>query len=209
MFTWSHRGRYPDPREYDSEVYEWRKRKRLAKAQGESFDEPMPEPPKKMMSRPLPMICALLFACFEFWYIGWFADLMCPYHMPYEYRGEIAKLKDINDSGYYFFPEDIPKGAEDIKWIRFGFLRNMTNMLVFTSDREYIDGVVDKYGGDAEVYSPHERSGGYFGLYNRENGRADKIKIYVLHESGMLDYYSYYGFFVDEEINRIGFFAEM
>mgnify|MGYP007069902160 CR=1 FL=1 len=95
-------------------------------------------------------------------------DLWFPYHMSYEYKGDIAKRRLSTFYDYSFFPDEIPAGAKHVKWIMMpSFLQGSgTEVLIFDTDSEYIQKVVAQYGRDAQVMGFEE--GMMFGSYYDE-----------------------------------------
>ena len=134
-------------------------------------------------------------------------DLLFPYHMPYEYKGDIAKRRLSTFYDYSFFPDEIPTGAKHVKWIMMpSFLQGSgTEVLIFDTDSEYIQKVVAQYRGDAQVMGFEE--GMMFGSYYDES-RLDRLTVYKLYDNDDWNHLHMWGFFVDEEIGRIGYFCQ-
>ena len=134
-------------------------------------------------------------------------DLLFPYHMPYEYKADIARLKKSVAYDYSFFPDEIPAGATHVTWVMLpSFMQGSgTEVLFFDIDDEFIRQTIGQYGGGAEIVGVED--GMIFDSYYDES-RLDKLTIYKLYDNENWNHLHMWGFFVDEEIHRIGYFCQ-
>ncbi|MCH5248718.1 MAG: hypothetical protein J1E98_02235 [Lachnospiraceae bacterium] len=201
------KAKYVSPYDYDKEVKAWKKQKREAKKRGEIFEYPRPAKPKKMAERFLPLFFATLF----FGYIAYvscaFINILFPARMSYEYKSDIAKFKENNFDAYYFFPDEIPKDAENIEWIVLpSFMQGSgTEVLIFGAPGEYIQEVIAAYSQDAQICGIEEDMS--FKIYYDET-RLEKLTIYKIYDNDDRNHVHMWGFFVDDGISRIGFFSQ-
>ena len=202
---WMNKAKYTSPYDYDKELKNWEKRKKEAKKQGEIFEEPRPERPKKIGIKLFPMFLVTLFLGYCIYFQCSILNIMFSSHMPYEYRGDIAELKNRNYNGYYFFPDELPEDAENIKWnIVPSFLQGSgMEVLVFDAPDNYIQNVIDTYGKDAEVCGLEDDMS-FMTLY--DDTRWEELTVYKIYDNDDWNHVRMWGFFVDEEIGRIGFF---
>lgn len=204
---WMNKEKYVSPRDYDNEISAWKKRKKEAKEQGEIFEEPRPAKPRKIAQRLVPMFIAILFLWYIVFWGGSMLNVFFPMHMPYEYESDIAKLKENDYEAYYFFPDEIPKGAKKIKWyIMPSFMQGGgTKVLIFDTSNEYIQNVIDTYSYEARICGIEDDMS-FRKFYNE--ARLEKLTVYKIYDNDDWNRVHMWGFFVDEEINRIGFFCE-
>lgn len=134
-------------------------------------------------------------------------DLLFPYHMTYEYKADIARLKKSVAYDYSFFPDEIPTGATHVTWVMLpSFLQGSgTEVLFFDIDDEFIRQTIAQYGGNAEIVGVED--GMIFDNYYDES-RLDKLTVYKLYDNENWNHLHMWGFFVDEEIHRIGYFCQ-
>lgn len=204
---WMNKAEYVSPSDYDKDVKAWEKRKREVQKSGKTFDEPKPEKPKKMAQRLLPMFIATLFAGYFAYFLASMLTIAFPAHMPYEYKWDIAKLKEVDTEAYSFFPDQIPDDAKNVKWyVMPSFMQGSgTEVLIFDASDSYIQGVTNTYGSDAEICGIEDDM-----LFKRfyDEARWDKLTVYKIYDNDDWNHVHMWGFFVDDEIDRIGFFSE-
>ena len=134
-------------------------------------------------------------------------DILFPYHAPYEYKADIAKRRLSTFYDYSFFPDEIPEGASCVKWVmQPSFLQGSgTEVLIFDTDDDHIRQTIAQYGSGAEVVGLEDDM--MFDNYYDKN-RLDKLKVYKLYDNNDRNHLHMWGFFVDEEIGRIGYFCQ-
>lgn len=127
--------------------------------------------------------------------------------MPYEYKSDITKFKEKNFDVYYFFPDEIPKDVENIKWLVLpSFMQGSgTEVLIFDAPREYIQKVIAAYSQDAQICGIEDDMD--FKMFY-DDTRLEKLTIYKIYDNGDRNHVHMCGFFVDDEIGRIGFFRQ-
>lgn len=204
---WMDKAKYVSPSDYDKEVKAWEKRRKEAKKNREIFEEPRPEKPKKMAQRLLPMFIVTLFAGYFAYFLASMLTIAFPAHMPYEYKWDIAKLKEVDTEAYTFFPDQIPDDAKNVKWyVMPSFMQGSgTEVLIFDASDSYIQGVTNTYGSDAEICGIEDDM-----LFKRfyDEARWDKLTVYKIYDNDDWNHVHMWGFFVDDEIGRIGYFSE-
>lgn len=157
--------------------------------------------------RLLPLFLATLFFGYLAYFVGSFINILFPAHMPYEYKSDIAKFKEKYFDAYYFFPDEIPKDAENIKWLVLpSFMQGSgTEVLIFDAPKEYIQEVIAAYGQDAQICGIEEDMS--FKVFY-DDTRLEKLTIYKIYDNDDRNHVHIWGFFVDDGIGRIGFFSQ-
>ena len=137
-------------------------------------------------------------------------ELIFPTHMPWEYKWEVKAMKENAPDRYYYFPDEIPKGAKNIVWKQYpGYLQGKAfKYLMFTADEAYIQTELEKYKQDATLVSHAEAS-----VYPLEREVAsehrDEVDIYLLCRATNPEEYPWaMGLMVDEEQGMICYFFE-
>lgn len=137
-------------------------------------------------------------------------ELAFPSHMPWEYAWEVKAMKEDAPGRYYYFPDELPKGAKNIVWKQYpGYLQGKAfKYLMFNIDDDYIQAELEKYSEDVTLMSASEVS-----VYpiSREIApeRKEKINIYMLYRAeNPEEYPSAMGIMVDEEQDMICYFFE-
>ncbi len=137
-------------------------------------------------------------------------ELVFPSHMPWEYAWEVNAMKEDVPSRYYYFPDEIPKGAKNIVWKQYpGYLQGKAfKYLMFTADEAYIQSEIETYEEEAVLMTAQDVT-----VYpiHREVApeRRDKVEIYMLYQSeNPEEYPSAMGIMVDEEQAMICYFFE-
>lgn len=134
-------------------------------------------------------------------------DLVFPYHAPYEYKADIARRRLSTFYDYSFFPDELPKEAKNVTWVMLpSFLQGSgTEVLFFDIDAGYIDRTIAQYGGSAQIVGVEDDM--MFDNYY-DKSRLDKLTVYKLYDNDDMNHLHMWGFFVDEEIGRIGYFCQ-
>lgn len=202
---WMNKAKYASPYEYDKEIKNWKKRRKEAKKHGEIFEEEKPAAPKKMGMGLFSMFFVTLVMGWSLYFYCSVLCVMFPAHMPYEYKGDIAELKNRNYNAYYFFPDELPKDAENIIWNMIPTVLQGSGMevLIFDASNDYIQDVINTYGKDAESCGVEEDMS--FKIFYDEM-RLEELTVYKIYDNDSTSHVHMWGFFVDEEIGRIGFF---
>ena len=71
-----------------------------------------------------------------------------------KYEDDIAILKVEKSGKFYFFPDEIPEDASDVKWTKVPTILQGTGheSLSFYASDEYISSVVENYGTNARIF---------------------------------------------------------
>ncbi|MBQ9519355.1 MAG: hypothetical protein IJR59_05630 [Firmicutes bacterium] len=200
MFVNIKKGARPNAYEYGKAVKDWKRRKKAAKEAGVDFDEKFPARPDKMGE--------YISAYFIFYFVSLFAVIglslllyaLIPFHWQHEYKGERPQtIGEIN-----FFPEDIPKGAKNVKWIVMPSFLQATGhcVLIFNADDGYIEELVSKYESKAVETERYYNSKRHFA-----SGFGENSVLYTMYEKKDSNHPWYEGFVVDKEKNKAAFFA--
>lgn len=155
----------------------------------------------------IPIVLGITYFFCSFWGFA-FAQ-----RMPWEYKGDIKELKAYSWDWYYYFPDEIPKGATSVKWVMCPGMMQGTpfEYLEFYTDKEYIQEVVSQYAEEAELIKYDTEYQGwpvcFSGERSIEEGRDEFIELYILYlDNG--HHYRIRGFYVDEEKGLIRYFRE-
>ena len=186
LYIDSKKGVKPSIYEFGKTYKTWDKRRKAAKKAGEEFNEACPRKPANTTEYILLYFCGYMVALFMATIVSVFLFALIPFHWTHEYKNERPEVHtEVN-----FFPEDIPEGAEKVRWEVFpSFLQGKGYFaLKFKADKGYIEDIVSKYGGDAV----------------KVEDQADNIRRYTMYISG--DEYSE-GFIVYKDHDRITFFV--
>nr|MBQ8253787.1 hypothetical protein [Lachnospiraceae bacterium] len=143
-------------------------------------------------------------------------ELIFPTHMPWEYKWEVKTMKENAPDRYYYFPDEIPKGAKNIVWKQYpGYLQGKAfKYLMFTADEAYIQTELEKYKELTEpaVYDAGTKTWD-ISVYPLEREVAsehrDEVDIYLLYRATNPEEYPWaMGLMVDEEQGMICYFFE-
>lgn len=202
VYRYMQKTKFTPSYEYEKEVNKWKKQKRIAARKGEIFERKIPERPQHLAPHILAVFAAYLCAVCMTYGVSGIADVLYPYHMLYEYEDDIAELKRSAPDNYFFFPDTIPREAKNVKWIMQPSVMQGRGMevLMFDTTKEYMDGIIETYGENAVVCDVEEDM--CFKAYYKKEG----LKVYKLYDNEDWNHVHMWGFFVDEEKNRIGFF---
>ena len=80
-----------------------------------------------------------------------------------------------------------------------------TEVLIFDAPGEYIQEVIAAYSQDAQICGIEEDM--TFKIFYDET-RLEKLTIYKIYDNDDRNHVHMWGFFVDDEIRRIGFFSQ-
>ena len=198
LYKCSKKGERPNVYEYNKTVKDWKRRKKAAQKAGEAFEENLPPMPEKTASYMIIYILGFLISFFVIVWVSFPLCMMFPYHAPYEYKRERPNTYTAEN----FFPEDIPDNAKNVKWIVTpSFLQARGHyILEFKTDRGYISDIVSKYGKNAANVESYNKT--FLGTDFSKNAR-----LYSMYDSDNWNHPWYEGFVVDEEKNKIAFFA--
>ncbi len=137
-------------------------------------------------------------------------ELAFPSHMPWEYKWEAEAMKEDAPGRYYYFPDEIPKGATGVVWKQYpGYLQGKAfKYLMFTADDAYIEAELKKYAEDMTLVSQSEVS--VYPLHQEvAPERREKVEIYLLYQAtNPEEYPSAMGIMVDKEQGMICYFFE-
>ena len=131
-------------------------------------------------------------------------------HMPWEYAWEVKDMKEIAPGRYYYFPDEIPKGAKNVVWKQYpGYLQGKAfKYLMFTVDDGYIQAEIEKYKEDAVLMTAKDVTV-YPICKEVAQERRDKVDIYMLFQAeNPEEYPAAMGLIVDEEQGMICYFFE-
>ena len=139
-------------------------------------------------------------------------SLMFPQRMIWEYTMDIKKMQESDLQMYQAFPNTVPKEAENVQWIVCpGFLQGASfEVLTFKTNWTYLEQIVAQYGDNAKQAVYAEESGTWsvdftdYGLLTE----PENTKVYVCYDNEDWNHHHISGFWVNEELGEIGFFAE-
>lgn len=137
-------------------------------------------------------------------------EMAFPSHMPWEYKWEVKAMKEDLPSRYYYFPDEIPKGAKNIVWKQYpGYLQGKAfKYLMFTADEAYIQAELAKYEADATLLTS-EMVSVYPLMQEVSLERREHVEIYSIYLASSPEEYPYaMGIMVDREQGRICYFYE-
>lgn len=162
---------------------------------------------KKKLPGAFLTLAAYLLTLYAVYFGGTFIDVAYPYHMKYEYQGDMAKCKASAYDDYSFFPDTIPQEAKHVKWLmRPSLLQgNGMELLMLYAPETYIDAVISAYADAASVCGVEEEMD-FKSFYDRE--RIDKLTVYKLYDNEDGNHTHIGGFFVDREREVIGYFCQ-
>ncbi len=143
-------------------------------------------------------------------------ELALPTHMPWEYKWEVKAMKEDAPNRYYYFPDEIPKGAKNIVWKQYpGYLQGKAfKYLMFCAGDAYIQAELEKYEDDVApaVYDAENKAWdvSVYPLHQEiAPERVDDIEIYLLYKADNPEEYpAAYGLMVDREKGMICYFYE-
>lgn len=140
-------------------------------------------------------------------------ELAFPTHMPWEYKWEVKAMKEDAPNRYYYFPDEIPKGAKKIIWKQYpGYLQGKAfKYLIFQADEEYIRAEIEKYEADATLLTPDEAEQVSIYPLSCEVApeRREHMQIYMLYQAeDPEEYPQAMGIMVDKEQGMICYFYE-
>lgn len=122
------------------------------------------------------------------------------------------RMKEAAPDVYRAFPESLPKGASYVKWVVGpGFLQAPSfEVLAFRIDREYLEQIVDTYRKEAEIatYDKQYDEWSVDFIHSGLLSEPENTTVYVLYDNGDWNHHHIYGFWVNDRIGEIGFFAE-
>lgn len=143
-------------------------------------------------------------------------ELAFPTHMPWEYKWEVKAMKETAPDRYYYFPDEIPKGAKSIVWKQYpGYLQGKAfKYLMFCAGDAYIQAELEKYEDDVvpAVYDAENKAWdvSVYPLHQEiAPERLDKVEIYLLYRAeNPEEYPAAMGLLVDREQGMICYFFE-
>lgn len=201
---WIWRAKSINPYEYAREYEAWDIKRKRADNNGEIFKDPEPEKDKRMAFKfSTILIILLLEVCF--WIIG--GAVSYEFRI-YRYDKNIAEWKEYDSHDILFFPDRIPKEAENVEWhkkVLPSWKKKCDLLLTFTASGEYIDDVIGNLPEDVTVSCIDEDMviGKMF-----DEDKWDDVAVYKLYEMGEGIDYELNGVFVDRNENVIGFFCQ-
>ncbi|MGN0165355.1 MAG: hypothetical protein ACI39R_04170 [Lachnospiraceae bacterium] len=207
---WKNQDKFQSKDEYKASVKEYKKRKKAAEKEGIAFDESEPVQSKKFFPSEGSIFAAAVLGGLMAFYLGSFISPFFPKHMLYEYKSDIAKLKESGYYDYSFFPDEIPQEATEVSWIVCPSLMQGSGyeFLGFKASEEYIQNVIDTYCGDANIIYHSEDSYEKKFFDNLMGDYAHKAVEYELYNNGDWNHSHSWGIVVSENKEYIGFYCE-
>ncbi len=196
LYICSKKGVRPDIYECRKKQKEWRDRKKAAEKAGEDFNEKYPVTPDRMTGYIGVYFVGYVVSLIVVIWLSLPLYALIPFHWPHEYKNERPKtIGEIN-----FFPEDIPKGAKNVKWeVMPSFLQATGHyILTFNADDAFIEDTVTKYGGKAVETERCIDSKRTF-----VRGYGENSVLYTMYERKDSNHPWYEGFVVNDEKNLI------
>lgn len=162
----------------------------------------------------------LIIAFAFLWYMGKYLNILYPYHATYEYQNDIANYKAGSTGEYYKeFPDEIPDGAKDIKWICCpSFMQGSGyNVLFFRANSNYLKELYEKYSDSMTKYTYSN-----FGWENREtrktvtfpkiNDMTEEEKldvtVFVTYDNGDVNHVHNSGLYINQTEGYVCFFVQ-
>lgn len=140
-------------------------------------------------------------------------EMVFPSHMPWEYKWEVKSMKENSPNRYYYFPDEIPKGAKNVVWKQYpGYLQGKAfKYLMFNADDAYIQAELEKYAADAKVVTPEALEPVSVYPLSQEvvPERREQVQLYMLYQAeNPEEYPQAMGIMVDKEQGMICYFFE-
>ncbi|MGN0394506.1 MAG: hypothetical protein ACI4EF_04025 [Coprococcus sp.] len=209
-FRWKNKDRFQSKDEYKKAVKQYKKRKKIAAKSGMDFDEPEPVPSKKFFPSEGMILVAAIYGGVMVYYMSSFLSLLFPKHMVYEYKSEIAKLKESSFCDYSFFPDKIPSEATNVSWIVCPSMLQGSGyeFLGFNASEAYIENIVETYCGEANII--HRSEGSYERKFfdNLIGDSANTAIDYEIYSNDDWNHFHTWGIVVSEDMDYIGFYCE-
>lgn len=206
-FRWADTDRYDRAGTRKKVVKEWKKRKKAAKKAGEDFTEEFPRQIKKEAGHIPRFLMDIMFVGFYGYLFFSMIGVGFSDHRIYEYRSDIAQLKENGSRDYSYFPDRIPKGAEDVHWrMKPAFLQGSGYELLYFKATPEIIAQFEAKISQLDFIEPTEDAQSFGSKYDTE--RAAQLTYYILSDNGDWNHHHMSGMFYDEERGYIGFFCE-
>ena len=144
---------------------------------------------------------------------------MFPYHAGYEYKKDIAALKADSFKEYYYFPDEIPAAASDVKWKCMpGFLQGSGyNSLFFSADESYLQNICNAYSEEATIYRYTEyawidndtgKSAEFPDESRIDEAERKNVEVFILYDNHDIDHLHNGGFYINQTKGYICFFVQ-
>ena len=175
----------------------------------------------KLKRIPTSLFTYLLFANVYLLVLATNAPMLMSNHSPKAYETEIESLKEQRNDKYAAFPDEIPEGATDIKWIvKPAYYKSPRySYLIFKTTPEYIESVISKYSKDVLYTCTYKEADdfwldkGKFSLKSvccsSENMNDENATCYILTSYPVNDKDHQTGFCINTSTNTICFFEQI
>lgn len=152
-------------------------------------------------------------------FFGQYLNIIYPYRAPYEYKKDMASFKADSMQEYYFFPDRIPKGASEVKWMCAPNLMQGIGYekLFFYAEDSYIKEICDTYKEKATIYQYME-----YAWTNSETGKIttfpgdslieeeerNDIEVFMIYDNQDANHLHNGGFYINQNEGYICFFSQ-
>ena len=207
---WQNKDKFQSEGEYRKEVQQYKKRKKKAAKTGMDFDEAEPVKSKKLFPSEGKILIAVICGGFMVYYVSSFFSPLFPRHMVYEYKSEIAKLKQSSFCDYSFFPDEIPSEATKVSWLVCPSVMQGSGyeFLGFHASFAYIKSIVDTCCREATIIDRSEGSYERKFFDNILGDAANTAIDYEIYNNGDWNHSHTWGVVVSENRDYIGFYCE-
>ena len=109
-----------------------------------------------------------------------FVIYISPFHVYFDYKRDIAKLKKQHIDRFCYFPDKLPQGASEAVWHNTpkcftGF--GEYYLLTFNAGDDFLEEIYDTYAEEAVVYRYGKDITGYEGWVNEDTGYVDNLQV--------------------------------
>lgn len=152
-------------------------------------------------------------------FFGQYLNIIYPYRAPYEYKKDMASFKADSLQEYFFFPDRIPKGASEVKWMCAPNLMQGIGYekLFFYAEDSYIKEICDTYKEKATIYQYME-----YAWTNSETGKIttfpgdssieeeelNDIEVFMIYDNQDANHLHNGGFYINQKEGYICFFSQ-
>ncbi len=205
---WSQAAIFEDRDALNKKIKEWDKKRKAAVKANVPFTEPRPKKSKILT----PNTTALFFIVLATVFYGSFFFALINIAVPEgksAYVRDIRELKEKNPDRYYFFPDNIPDGAEKVKWKMQPSIMQGAGyeVLYFYTDSHFIHDQIDLYCSGIEPKSYYNMPVGVL-TDEFDDAGLERVEWYEIYNNGDWNHEHAWGIFTEPESNLIGYFCQ-
>lgn len=206
---WSNPKLFEDRDQVNKAIHEWNKRKKYAMKNNLPFTEPRPKP-SKIMTPPVGALAGAVIGIIAFGSL-FLMLLNFPLAMGKSgYSVDIVRLKNDRPDKYFFFPDNLPENATDVKWRKqpgFGQGQGF-EILSFHADSNYINQMLDLYCKEIEPQAVYDMPVWPDAVTDMTDAEREKAEWYPIYDNGDQHRQHAWGIAVHRDSNLIVFFAQ-